>query len=206
MNELHVLQGRCGHMCGDTAGLVPGDFSNIELGLYALHRFAEVFPGLKFGDLPVIAARYKELDELNGRMGKKEKCSWWDALCKSRNLAIDVKRGVGSVISDTADFIGRKGGEFVRLFSDDDVQNAVKNYASLAATKGGSATAESILDRMFGKDGGDKAASFLDDLGGGLKKIFGMDGEGGGAAKTWGTVALVGGGALAVYALSKGMG
>jgi len=153
----------------------PTDFdvsklSNFEAGIAALMVAAQVYPGLTWGDVARLTAGEK--------MG-----GWWTDL---KHVAGDVKDGVGDVFKGVGDWVGDKGGEVVRLGTDEKVIDGASRLGTAYATGGGSEGARGFLEQLgLSSDSSGSIMDFISGLGDSFKggsgdgvnksSILGMD-------------------------------
>ena len=174
------------------------ELDDLDAGIAFLTKIGQIDPTLTFGDLMAVPQRLK--------MGKK--CDWWNVVCKSGNLISDVSDKTGDIIGGTLDYVGKKGGEVIRLATDEQVLDGASRIAAAYYTQGGTEAARGI----FGSEKGGSMDSILTSLfslfGAGAKQQTanqaGMDMAGFGASKT---MVIVGGvlvGGLVIGALLKG--
>lgn len=158
------------------------DFSSLDdtgAGIAYLALVAKRYPNFSFRDL------------LEMRGGKKARPTlgkaWYEKIYDGAGDFVD---SVGDKISDAADFMGRKGGETIRLLADEDVSKLVTDSAALYATGGASAGANPIMD-------------FLSNLGKTVKGTGTVNQAGtGGAFPSWALPVAFGGlGLLVVMSL-----
>lgn len=111
--------------------LDPRGKTDFDAGLIFLSTAARVFPGLTWRDLVT----------WNSRAGRPFMAGWWTDLKKSVG---DIKDGIGDVVSDTVDLFGRKGGDVVRLATDDKVAETVLRAGAAYASGGASEAARAL--------------------------------------------------------------
>lgn len=122
----------------------PRQLSNRDAGIWALALVAAENPGITF----------KQLLEHGRRRKGKTMGGWWTDF---KSGIGDVKDGIGDIFSDTVDMIGRKGGETIRLATDEQVVDGVSRYGMAYATGGGS----ELLTGLLGPSG----VGFIEQLG-----------------------------------------
>lgn len=141
-------------MRGPSDGLVIDQVDDVTLGLLVLDEVAKQYPGITVGQMVDLAA---------SRQGV--------AMAGLLDFVGDVAKSVGNVIkapidyigdkvSDVAGLVGRKGGEVVRLASDEDVAATVSRLATAYATGGTSEAAGGL---------GGGVLDFLRNLGGSVR-------------------------------------
>ncbi len=142
----------------------PMDFdynkmSDFEAGLGALALIGTLYPGVKFGDLPALAA--KRPIAMGG---------WLTDLTKGVTSAVgNIKDGVGDVLKDTVSAVGGVGGDVVRLATDKNVLQGASAIGGAYLTGGASAA----LDGVLGSSGpsGNAITDFLTTLGLNFKSL-----------------------------------
>jgi len=150
----------------------PTDFdvsslSNFEAGIAALTLASQVYPGLTWGDL-------------SNMLAGERMAGWWTDL---KGVAGDIKDGVGDVLKSTGDFIGDKGGDIIRLGTDEKVIDGASRLGTAYVTGGGSEGARGVLESIgLSGTSSDNIMDFLSSLGGIFKEktgtqssVFGVD-------------------------------
>jgi hypothetical protein len=148
------MAGRLTMMYGNGNGhgavfMDPRGKSDFDAGLMAMAAIARMMPGITWGDLM--------------RMGQNPQAmaGWWTNLKKAVG---DVKDGIGDVLSDTIGLIGRKGGQVVRLASDEKVASTISR-AGAAYSSGG------LSEALASLTGGQ--ADVVEGAGASYKRAFG---------------------------------
>jgi hypothetical protein len=123
----------------------PGDIdlsevSNFEAGIATLVLINKLYPGIKWGDLPVLAAL---------RSGEPMK-GWLTDISRSVG---NIKDGIGDVLKDTFTTVGGGLGDATRLVTSAPVMDAATRAGAAYATGGGSEAARGVLGQMFGSSG-----------------------------------------------------
>jgi len=123
----------------------PGDIdlsnvSNFEAGIATLALINKLYPGVKWGDLPTLAA----MAPGNSMRG------WLTDIGKTIG---NIKDGVGDVLKDTFTTVGGGLGDATRLVTSAPVMEAASRAGAAYATGGGSEAARGVLGQMFGSSG-----------------------------------------------------
>lgn len=124
----------------------PRELSNVDAGIQALYTLAFAYPGLTFGQL------LEKTGRLSGIFG-------------------DFGNWVSKTVGNAGDKLGEWGGDFVRLVTDREVRDGLKDYAAAYYTGGASAGVQGMMGQG-GKEAGmvDQAMAFLSNLGKGQKQ------------------------------------
>lgn len=169
-------------MAGRDGGAVfmdPRGKSDFDAGLLFFAAAARMMPGLSWRDI----------------QNPQFMAGWFTDLKKAVGT---VKDGVGDVLKSTADYIGKKGGETVRLASDPQVADTVARAGAAYATGGASEGANSAMDALkniFTSPG----RGTVEAAGAAYKKSFGID-----FRNPWVIGGAIGVGVLTVAALAGG--
>lgn len=115
--------------------------SNFEAGIATLVLINRLYPGVKWGDLPALAAGARSTT-----MGKK----WYE---RAMSAVGDIKDGIGDVLKDTFTTVGGGLGDATRLVTSAPVMDAVTRAGAAYATGGGSEAARGVLGSLFGSSG-----------------------------------------------------
>lgn len=129
----------------------PRDLSDIDAGIQVLYAITKKFPNITFGDL---------LDKKN-KMGGLLK-----AIGNFGNWCADKAGAVG-------DKLGDWGGDAIRLLTDREVRDGLKDYGAAYATGGQSVALEKFLGGQGGEGEGSAVngvMNFLSNLGKGSKQ------------------------------------
>lgn len=175
-------------MHGSNGGAVwmdPRGKSDFEAGLLFFAAAARMMPGLTWQDVA----------------NPQFMAGWFTDLKKAVG---GVKDGIGDVLKDTTNFIGKKGGEAVRLASDPDVSSTVARGvaayytggASEAAGQGGGGIMDFFKNMGIMTPTGTKAVEVA---GASYKAGFGID-----FRNPWVIGGAIGLGVLTVAALAGG--
>jgi len=151
--------------------------------LYTMEGASQEFDISRLSDFEAGVHYFKTLDKI------KPNITWgevvdpqlmgglWSSLKKATT---SIRKGVGSVLSDTLSFTGKKIGESVRLITDKKVMDGISRGGMAYATAGGSEGARGFLSSLTGSSSsGSKLTSAIGSIGAMWKK-FG--GGGGGSA------------------------
>lgn len=108
------------------AELSVSNMSNFEAGLAFLGVVNQLYPGIKFGQLPLLAGG--QVETMGFSLSSLNPVRAFNAV---KDIVGDVKDGVGDVIKDTFHTLGDVGGSTVRLVTDEKVvDGATKAYTS----------------------------------------------------------------------------
>jgi hypothetical protein len=137
----------------------PGeiDYSNLsdfEAGIATLALINDVYPGIRWKDLPGLAAGVRP-----GTMD-----GWLTNLKKAVGT---VKDGIGDVLKDTGNYVGGALGDTVRLATDEKVIDGAARLGTAYATNGGSEGVRSLFGDK--NDVGGKVLEFISGLGASAK-------------------------------------
>lgn len=116
------------------------NLSNFEAGIATLALINRVYPGVKWGDLPVLAS-LRDGEPMRG---------WLTDIGKTIG---NVKDGIGDVLKDTFTTVGGGAGDAVRLVTSAPVMDAATRAGAAYATGGGSEAARGVLGQLFGSSG-----------------------------------------------------
>lgn len=107
------------------------DLSNFEAGLAMLGVINQVYPGIRFSQLPELA---------EGAGVEKMGWSWnpMDAVRAVQKTAGNLKDGIGDVLKDTFTTVGGGYGDAVRLATDENVLDGASKMYAAYMTGGGS--------------------------------------------------------------------
>lgn len=165
-------------MAGPQGGAIDmSKLSNFEAGILTLGVINQLYPGIKFGQLPALA-----MGTRGQTMGRK----WWEKALATVNpveqfhnvsgVVGDVKDGIGDVLQDTFSSSGDAGGGLVRLLTDKKViDGANSSYSSFTDSGGifGAVGGSGLSDFFGGGDEGDSKAAgmwdFITNLGSNAK-------------------------------------
>jgi len=128
---------------GPARGEIPDvrKLSDFEAGLFFLKMLDDVQPGFTWKD-------FLSVGNMLGCPGcafMAGKCGDWDLFCKTQNLVGDVI----DVIGDSANWLADKGGDLVRLATDEEVFSTVTRALTAYASGGGSEALKLILDNVW---------------------------------------------------------
>lgn len=176
--NLYLMHGRVprhgGHtMMGAKAPAIlrydPRKMSDFEAGIHFLSTVAWMYPGITFGEF------FKLAQDPNTAVVMGKKCRGFGCI---GSFFSDSTKWIGRNVSDAVGLFARKGGEAVRLLTDEKVINGASKIGSMYANGGGGAASNGFLSRVFGQSG----AQSIDDF---MKKIGGLwkGGSGGGGAQ-----------------------
>lgn len=172
----------------------PTDFdvskmSNFEAGIAALTVASSVYPGLTWGRLADLVT------------GREKMGGWWTDL---KHVAGDIKDGVGDVLKDTGDWVGDKGGEIIRLGTDEKVIDGASRLGTAYATGGGSEGARSVLQSLgLSGESSDNIMDFLGSLGSVFKGKVGDDVNQAGMFNSKNLPWIIAGGAVLVLVFGR---
>ncbi len=153
--------------------------SDIEAGLITLDAIGEYFPELTWNDFrpenwpltkKLIHQEYEE-SKLSGCAGcsNMSGCSYYNALSYiecGKNLASDVR----DVVVDTIDYIGDKGGDIIRLATDEGVLDGLMRLGQAYFSGGESELLDGVLGGV-----GEGAKGAVDKAGAGGSLLQGID-------------------------------
>jgi len=113
----------------------PGDvaidkMSNFEAGLAFLGVLNQLYPGIRFNQLRELAAG-REVETMGGFS-----LNPMDAFRSIKKVVGDIKDGAGDILKDTFDAVADKGGDAVRLATDEKVVNGATQLYSNYLTGG----------------------------------------------------------------------
>lgn len=169
-------------MHGNNGGAVfmdPRGKSDFDAGLLFFAAAARMMPGLTWQDIA----------------NPQFMAGWFTDLKKAVG---SVKDGIGDVLKDTVNFVGKKGGEAVRLATDPQVADTVARAGAAYATGGASEGAGSAMDALkniFTTPG----RQTVEVAGAAYKQSFGLD-----FRNPWVIGGAIGLGVLTVAALAGG--
>lgn len=109
-----------------TLGINPLELDDVDAGIWTLFMIVKKYPNLKWGDL------------INGNLS-----GWWTDLKKG---AGDLGNWVADKSGSVGDKLGEWTGDAIRLISDEEVRDGVKEYSAAYMTGGKSAGIQGMLE------------------------------------------------------------